>query len=201
MVLIVAGRRIDAPNAEQERFPLKNADSVADVVSRKFAALKPTALVCSAACGTELIALKIAKVLSVRRCIILPYEPSRFRSTSVVDRPGNSTWDWGAIFDDQIQEVREKNDLLIIPPTADETISYVATNEYIIAEAVRLASAKDDSPSAGTRDNQMKCLIVWEGHSRGVDDITAALIGRARASDIEVEQISTLRPFQTGPTP
>jgi hypothetical protein len=194
MVIIVAGRRIDAENAEHERFPLKNADSVADAVGRKFAALRPTALVCSAACGADLIALKMAKVLTVRRRIILPFEPSRFRSTSVVDRPGNSTWDWGAIFDDQIQEVREKNDLFLIPPTAGETASYVATNTHIITEAAKLAAEEGDPSGAGARSDQMQCLIVWEGQSRGADDLTAELIGRARAVGMEVVQINTLRP-------
>jgi hypothetical protein len=194
MVIIVAGRRIDAEDAEQERFPLKNADSVAEAVRSKFEALRPGVLVCSAACGADLIALKMAKALSVRRRIILPFEPSRFRSTSVVDRPGNSTWDWGAIFDDQIQEVREKNDLLIIPPAADETASYVATNEHIIAEAEKLASGEGDPSRARASGDQMQCLIVWEGQSRGEDDITAELISRARVAGMEVEQISTLPP-------
>jgi hypothetical protein len=34
VVLIVAGRRIDAEHAEHERFPLHNADRVADAISR-----------------------------------------------------------------------------------------------------------------------------------------------------------------------
>jgi hypothetical protein len=195
VVIIVAGRRIDAEHAEQERFPLKNADSVADAVGRMFAALRPTVLVCSAACGADLVALKTAKVLSIRRRIVLPFEPARFRSTSVVDRPGNSTWDWGAIFDDQIQEARAKNDLLLIPPAVDETASYVATNEHIIAEAQRLASGEGDSSCAGASGDQIQCLIVWEGQSRGEDDITAELIGRAHAAGMAVEQVNTLRPF------
>ena len=41
MVIIVAGQRIDAEDAEQERFPLKNADSVAEAVRSKFEALRP----------------------------------------------------------------------------------------------------------------------------------------------------------------
>ena len=158
MVIIVAGRRIDAEHVEQERFPLKNADRVAEAVHRQFEVWRPEALVCSAACGADLIALKTAQVLSIRRRIVLPFEPARFRSTSVIDRPANSTWDWGALFDDQIQEAREKSDLLLIPPAADETASYVATNEHIIAEAARLASAQGDPPPAGTHGDQMNAL-------------------------------------------
>jgi len=195
VIILVAGRRIDAEHTEPARFPLRHADRVADAIGRKFTALRPTALVCSAACGADLIALKTAQVLSIRRYIVLPFEPARFRSTSVVDRPGNSTWNWGAIFDDQIQAASAKNDLLIIPPAVDETASYVATNEHIIAAAQRLAAGESDPSSAEGSGNPIQCLIVWEGQSRGEDDITAELIGRAHAAGMVVEEISTLRPF------
>ena len=46
-------------------------------------------LVCSAACGADLIALQAAGRVSLRRRIVLPFEPSRFRDSSVVDRPGD----------------------------------------------------------------------------------------------------------------
>jgi len=131
----------------------------------------------------------------VRRRIVLPFEPARFRSTSVVDRPENSIWNWGAIFDDQIREARAKNDLLVIPPAVDAKASYIATNEHIIVEAEWLASGEGDPSRVGARGDPMQCLIMWEGQSRGEDDTTAELIGRARAAGIAVEQISTLRPF------
>jgi hypothetical protein len=45
------------------------------------------ALVCSAACGADLIALEEAERLGLRRRIVLPFSPRQFRETSVTDRP------------------------------------------------------------------------------------------------------------------
>jgi hypothetical protein len=106
MILALAGRRIDAADAEEKRLPLEDADAVAERIRTRFEALRPTFLVCSGACGADLLALHGAKSLGIHRRIVLPFDSTRFRTTSVLDRPANSTWDWGAIFDEQIQEAR-----------------------------------------------------------------------------------------------
>ena len=195
MVIIVAGRRVDAADAKPERFPLRNADDVAEAIARRLEALRPEALVCSAACGADLIALETAQSSGIRRRIVLPFEPERFRSTSVVDRPGNSRWDWGRIYDDQIRDAKEKGDLVVIPPEEDETAAYVAANKHIIIEAEKLAAEKNDSsPVDKSEEDRLRCLIIWEGQSRGDDDITAELIERASSVGAEVLQVNTLQP-------
>src|SRR5947209_320182 len=95
MVIALAGRRIDAPNAETPRFPLENREKVGNRIRDFLAEHGATALVCSAACGADLLALEAAEELGLRRRILLPFAPDRFRATSVTDRPG----EWGPLFD------------------------------------------------------------------------------------------------------
>jgi hypothetical protein len=192
MILALAGRRIDAADAEERRFPLENADAVAERIRTRFEALRLTFLVCSGACGADLLALHGANSLGIRRRIVLPFDSTRFRTTSVVDRPANATWDWGAIFDEQIQEARGNHDLVIIPPAGDETAAYAATNERIFAEAIALSRVSADQENARTVHDQVRAIIVWEGRSRGDGDLTAAFAERARELGIPVEEIYTV---------
>lgn len=191
MIITLAGRRIDAAETEEERFPLKNADQVAREITAKFKASNPAAVVCSAACGADLIALNVARQLGIRSRIVLPFAPRRFRQTSVIDRPGNANWNWGAIFDALSQAAEENDDLVILPSAGDETTAYALTNERIIAEALELSS-KDSGRENDEYAQNVLALIVWEGRSRGDDDLTAEFAGRARANDIKVEEVNTL---------
>ena len=90
-VVALAGRRIDLPEAQVPRFPLENVQEVGRRICEALYEMHAVALVCSAACGADLVALEQAKQLGLRRRIVLPFAPERFRETSVVDRPG----DWG----------------------------------------------------------------------------------------------------------
>src|ERR1019366_7008755 len=104
MIIALAGRRVDSADAKESRFPLRN---VGIVRTRARAALKEigaTALVSSAACGADLIALSEAGKLGLRRRVVLPFERSRFRDTSVTDRPG----DWGPLYDQVLDAVRSE---------------------------------------------------------------------------------------------
>src|SRR5882757_8992673 len=88
-VLALAGRRIDAPETEPPRFPLKNVPMVRERLAALLAAEHAEALVCSAACGADLIALEEAERLGLRRRIVLTFPPNRFCVASLTDRPGN----------------------------------------------------------------------------------------------------------------
>src|SRR3954454_21697157 len=94
-VVALAGRRMDAPGTEPPRFPLENVPVVRQRLAAMLAKESAVALGFSAACGANLIALEEAERLALRRRIVLPFSPERFRETSVVDRPG----DWGPVFD------------------------------------------------------------------------------------------------------
>jgi hypothetical protein len=74
--------------------------------------LQAVGLVCSAACGADLIALEAAEQLGVRRRIVLPFAPPPLPQDIcyVIDRPG----DWGAVFDHQIATTSASGDLVVI---------------------------------------------------------------------------------------
>jgi hypothetical protein len=191
MIVLAAGRRVDEADAAEARFPLKNVDEVAKAVRTRLEVLNADALVCSAACGADLIALKEAQGLRIRQRIVLPFAPARFRRTSVADRPSNSTWDWIAIFDEMIREASESDDLVILHSSDDETAAYAATNQRIIVEAQKLTREHSGRKEAD-RDS-IRAMIIWEGSTRGEDDLTAAFASAARREGIRVEQVNTLQ--------
>ena len=113
MIIALAGRRIDAPDAETTRFSLKMKDTVREKILEFFKDEKVTTLVSSAACGSDLLAQDAARELKIRRHVILPFSQRRFRRTSVTDRPG----DWGELFDEICGEVKRDGNLIILSST------------------------------------------------------------------------------------
>lgn len=87
-VIAQAGRRVDAANSTTARFPAANVSAVRERIKTKLLQEKPLALVSSAACGTDLLALDLAGELSIERYVLLPAKPEVFRSSSVTDRLG-----------------------------------------------------------------------------------------------------------------
>ena len=175
MIIALSGRRVDALQAKQPRFPLQNVDRVRDDVRRLLQDKQATALISSAACGADLIALSVAGSLGLRRKVVLPFEQERFRETSVVDRPG----DWGTLYDQIIDEVEAKGDLLILGKTEDDD-PYGATNKVILKEAVALAGQTQEAAGA---------LLIWEGASRGKEDFTESFGAEARKLGLDVFEI------------
>src|ERR671936_863361 len=100
MIIALAGRRIDAASASPARFPGENIGMVAEALQRLFRTEGATAVVSSAACGADLIALREAGALKLRRRVVLPFAAASFRGSSVTDRPG----EWGPLFDAIVQE-------------------------------------------------------------------------------------------------
>ena len=177
-IVALAGRRIDAPDAKEPRFPLKNVNKVRRRIAEALGDLQAVGLVCSAACGADLIALEAAEQLGVRRRIVLPFAPPRFRETSVVDRPG----DWGAVFDHQITTTSASGDLVILDLEQDYDEAYAATNEAIVREAQRLA----ETPG------RLIAILVWEGAKRHGTDATAGFGDLARKAGFSRQSILTL---------
>jgi len=142
MIIALAGRRIDAPNAEIRRFPPENLELVRTRI-RSFLQANPAALlISSAACGADLIALEEADAMGLQRRIVLPFHPQRFRVTSVTDRPGN----WGVLYDRVVEEAQRKGELVILG-CEDESAAYTAVNHAILDEAERLARAEERAES------------------------------------------------------
>lgn len=173
-VIALAGRRIDAPDADPPRFPLRAADAVWAHLRALFEREDAQALVCSAACGADLLALDAAGSLGLRRRVVLPYARVRFRETSVTDRPG----DWGPLFDRIIEEVAALGDLVeLARPEGDG--AYAAASTAVLDEADRLAGP----------DGRVLAVIVWEGAPRGEGDLTVAFAEAARARGMDVEEV------------
>jgi hypothetical protein len=178
MIAASAGRRIDEPNAETSRFPLEN---VVLTRARIFDFLKkeaPEALICSAACGADLLALEAAGKLGIERHVILPFERERFRTTSVTDRPGV----WGKLFDGICDEVEEEGNLTVLQGFEDEKEAYSAATMEILNKAESLAASGE---------NKKLAVIIWEGNVKNEDDETAAFAAKAFARNFVVKEILT----------
>jgi hypothetical protein len=196
MIITLAGRRIDAADAKEERFPLRNADRVAEEIQFRLESLAVGVLVCSAACGADLIALNAARNLGIRSRIVLPFAPKHFRQTSVVDRPGNSTWDWGSLFDEFIKKADDTNDLIVMTAKDGKantgTAAYVETNQLLITEALDLSRTGTYCNQGDSGKGQTRAMVIWEGGSRGQDDLTAEFAERAQQAGMPLEEVKTV---------
>ena len=132
-VVALAGRRVDPPEADSPRFPPENIGLVRERLHSFLQDRRAAALVCSAACGADLVALEAAGVLGLRRRVVLPFSPGRFRETSVVDRPEN----WGPLYDRVIEAVTRAGDLVLLEDAGEGGAAYAAANERILDEALR----------------------------------------------------------------
>ncbi|HUC75280.1 MAG TPA: hypothetical protein VMS04_08320 [Vicinamibacterales bacterium] len=177
MVIALAGRRIDASEATDERFPLAHVPLVADRLRALFVETAAAIVVSSAACGADLIALDVAGELRLERRIVLPFEARRFKAESVTDRPG----DWGPMFDRVLAETRGAGHVTILDSGSGEA-AYLAAAGAILDAAERLAKGLG-SPAAA--------VIVWNGHSRGRDDLTAQFRDHAVARGFRVLEVLT----------
>jgi hypothetical protein len=179
MILALAGRRVDASDAPVARFPLENISTVRERIATLLASTQTTTLVCSAACGSDLLALEAARELAVDCHIVLPFSKDRFRATSVVDRPG----EWGPIFDRSIERAEAAQNLLILNlPEADEA-SFLAVNQAILARARAIARSAAQP---------LEAVLVWDGQPRDAPDITAAFGEEAKTLGIPLREVSTL---------
>lgn len=158
VVAALVGRRIDAADTEPPRFPLSRLATTRQAVGNLLRHEAINILVSSAACGADLIALGIAITAGVRCRIVLPYPSSKFRMTSVIDRPG----DWGPLFDQIITAVNAAGDLVILSEAVDDPAAFFHVNEAIIREATSLAMP-----------NRPIAVLVWDDVSHSDADATA----------------------------
>lgn len=180
-VVALSGRRIDAPG-EPPAFPLARRDAVATAIRARLIGADARLLVCSAACGADLLALDAAAALNIRRRVILPFPALVFRQTSVTDRPG----DWGPLFDCICEEAARAGDLVILERRSDVAGAYAETARAILAEgdALRIPSGLD----------ARLALVVWEGPRARGADVTHEFLDEARRRHWPSAEISTLDP-------
>jgi hypothetical protein len=184
MVLVYAGRRVDAAATPgnppvNAQFPASNVPRVSQQVVRVLRELKPSIVVGSAACGTDLLVLEAAGELGLQRRVILPFDRASFRDSSVTDRPG----DWGPRYDAVIADVSTKGNLVELAFDAADDTTYVRTNFEIFRDADTVAR------STGER---CRALIVWNGVGRGAGDVTEAFLKEADRRGWAPQVIETL---------
>jgi hypothetical protein len=175
-VVALSGRRADAPGAKVHRFPPENTGMVQERIRAALGRLTARVLVCSAACGADLVALAAAGEIGLRRRVVLPFAEGRFRKTSVVDRGE----EWGVLFDRTIAELRQHGDIVTLEDVADETAAYAAANTRILDEAQSAAAEMKEDVVA---------VLVWEGGSRGKSDLTEAFGREARLRGLHVLEV------------
>ena len=171
MILVYAGRRIDpvierGRQPAEPRFPLSNVPRVAREVTRVLAALRPSSVVGSGACGADLLVLEAAGALGMRRRIILPFDRTTFRASSVTDRPG----DWGTRFDEIVKEVSAEGNLVELAFDANDDATFVRANLEIFRDAETLARSTGED---------CRALMIWNGVPRGRGDVTHTFLNEA----------------------
>jgi hypothetical protein len=180
MVIALAGRRIDAPDSKSVRFPLTSVFKVKKDLREFFTSTRPVALVCSGACGADLLALLIAGDLKIQRSMILPFEAAVFRSTSVIDRPG----DWGELFDEIYERVQKEAGVTILNNSIDDKEAFEKTNIEILNQAEIIAekfgSVKD-----------ITAVIVWEGSPKEENDTTNHFMQEGIKRGFTIKEIKT----------
>lgn len=182
-VVALAGRRVDATGSTEERFPLSQRAIVARELERRLRDPSVTRLVCSAAAGADLLALDVADRLGIAKHIVLPYDPSVFRRTSVIDRPG----EWAEIYDRVLCHLSAADRLEVLDERGASTTAFLVVNQVLVERALHAARA-----SGWNRSSMPTAIVVWEGRSRGEDDVTNDFWERATAAGFHLEEILTL---------
>jgi hypothetical protein len=190
-IVAFAGRRIDATDAETPRFPLTQVNVVHKKIEELFRRDKVKTLICSAACGADLIALRVAQKLRIGYRIVLPFAPERFRITSVMDRPCTQEWNWGVLFDLVIDIAQGKGELVVVETDEDRQIAYQAVNHAILNEALQQGRIQAEA-STMESPQEIQAVIAWDGHARGPRDLTLHFAEEARSRGLVVKEILTL---------
>jgi hypothetical protein len=184
MIVALAGRRIDADDAEEKNFPLENVAKVKAVLKDFFMVHQPKTLVCSAACGSDLIALEVAGELGIHRIMVLPFLPDVFKKKSVTDRPGN----WEEIFNKAYNEMRSREEVIVLHYDTEAPNVYHQTNLAILNKAENLL---ETTTLVNGENKKIMAVIVWDGKSRKNNDVTAHFLQEAERRNIPLKEIFT----------
>jgi hypothetical protein len=180
MVVAAAGRRIDAVDTKEPRFPGVCEARVAGAIEHTLEGLGAQVLVSSAACGVDILALEAAGRLGIRRIVVLPFTRNEFRATSVTDRTGN----WGARYDEILDDIEDRGDLIAMQLTGRDASVWNGASDRILDESEAIARNLGTSAHA---------LVVWDGRPRiSGRDATDYLRRSAINRGFQVTEISTL---------
>lgn len=210
-VVAVVGRPIDEHDASAQRFPLTAVGEVRARLDRYMARVRPSAVVCSAASGADLLALDVAEARRVRSRVVLPYGRARYRQIVVTNRPGT----WGPLFDRILGTLPSEDVIVLAVGNGDAAenagAAAEAVNATILDHATMLAAAvtpaargasgtatdhaTSGAPGAEGGEPGVVALLVWEGGSAelasGAADPVAGFRAQAERRGIRVDQILT----------
>jgi hypothetical protein len=175
IVVALAGRRIDAPDAAVPRFPPKHEDVVRQRIRQLFERLRPRSLVSSAACGADIVAQEVAGEMGIGRCVVLPFSPEDFRARSVADRGAA----WGLRFDRLMDVV--SGGVIDLSLQREDEDAFTRANEEILDRAEGLAQ---------DTNGLVVAVIVWDG-PRGEKDNTQAFASAAKHRGFPLEEVRT----------
>jgi len=183
-IVALAGRRVGA-NDDSESFPPANVPAVRAKILQKLTALPTRGLVCSAACGADLLALDAACSAKIPYHVVLPFSTPQFRDKSVTDRsdPGY----WGGLYDRLVVDAEHQCELTELAGAGSDDEAFARANGRIIEYAS--AWAAQDAVGGPMR---RVALLVWEGAARPNGDTTAKFGKLAKAAGFECETILTL---------
>ncbi len=103
MIITLVGRRIDEKGKSPPIFPSDNIGRVKEKIREVFIRLNASTLICSGACGADLLDLEVAGEFGIHSTMVLPFEKEEFKRQSVEDRAGG----WAEIFDKVYNELDE----------------------------------------------------------------------------------------------
>lgn len=171
-VVAVAGRRIDPSDAARGSFPAASVSAVAAAVKRFLVEHNAIAVVASAACGADIVALEAAEELGIPIRIILPFDGNRFRRTSVEDR-GIA---WGERFDAVLGYAAAHGDVItLVPPLGNDDAAFGEATRRVLIDAQTLGLAAGAPVSA---------LAIWNGEPRPGVDATRDFLELARTQGL-----------------
>lgn len=177
MIIAFAGRRIDEKGSKNKRFPRSKISAVKQELYRYLKDKPISALISSAACGGDLLALETAQSLDIPTLVILPFEVSAFKVHSVLDCPGS----WKDTFDGVIKNLNKEQLIMLGIDLSDET-AYEKVNEEIFRQA-ELAALK--------LKQSVEVLIAWDGKPKTSDDLTYQFLQIAQQKQLSIHIIKT----------
>jgi hypothetical protein len=157
-IVALAGRRVDEEDAKALRFPLKNRALVRQRILSFFKSHPTRVLVCSAACGADLLALDVAGELGIDRKVVLPFDRKDFKRLSVTDRPG----DWGELYESVIYSLKNKGDLIELNYQQEDDEAFTKTNHKILSVA---ENHQGDQ-------TELLAVLIWDGEPKNKEDET-----------------------------
>src|SRR5260370_23572851 len=133
-IVALAGRRIDPPNAETERFPSRNIERVRRDICQELKKHRARWLVSSAAAGADLLAITAAINLGITSRIVLSPGVREFERMWVDDRGSY----WRQEFENAISVIGPNN-IACIPAKSAMANTFRSINERILSDAVALS--------------------------------------------------------------